>query len=198
MIKNIVAGKFKRDFLESCKKVHKAQVEKGHYKEFRDDTTLLLLIKSELFEAFEAYKSNKPLVSSITREALDNFYNKDADAAFINLYDSYVKGTIEGELVDVQIRLKDFIGFKEYDLNHHIVDIPAVGVEELTDFISFCAFIDYQLSRMLYGIIDPNNCLTAIITVLVQYSAALLQLDVMEKYKLYYNKITEKSKTKII
>jgi len=89
--------------------IHKIQVDKGFFDKPRETGTLLMLITSELAECLESDRKNKHSI-------LDNINNED----FIKSFEENVKDTFEDELADVFIRLFDFIGYYNVDIEKHV------------------------------------------------------------------------------
>lgn len=118
----------KKTLDDLAKEIHKAQQDAGWYDNERSDNTLLLLIKSELFECFEAYRKNKG-VKPLSPEVLDYMlYLTDTDTEhFKMLFEVKAKDGMADEFADMVIRLLDFTAYKK---------LKIVLVDRLE--ISFC------------------------------------------------------------
>ena len=115
---------------ELAKQYHERAKAKGFWDEPRETGTLLMLIVSELSEALEADRKNKhadlskmqPDVERLT-EIFKNSHARDlisADEPFKQAFEDNVKDTFEDEIADVFIRLFDFIGQRNIDIEKHI------------------------------------------------------------------------------
>ncbi|WP_052594128.1 hypothetical protein [Aureispira sp. CCB-QB1] len=113
---------------ELAKEIHKAQQEAGWYDNERSDNTLLLLIKSEMFECFEAYRKNKG-VNPLSPAELDYLLRLSIIEAeqFKSLFELRVKDGMADEFADMVIRLLDFVAYKK---------ITIIQIKRLE--ISFC------------------------------------------------------------
>lgn len=132
---------------------HRNAVEKGFYEayptlESRDDreyrTSRANLITSEISEAYEAFRKNKiqPDKPSCVY-ILNNFEPQHAGEPdqitvdeFINLYNSFVKGTMAEELADVYIRVCDAVG--------------GFGMRKLNEADDFEELVNIKLENLLY------------------------------------------------
>lgn len=115
---------------ELAKQYHERAKAKGFWDEPRETGTLLMLMVSELSEALEADRKNKhadlskmqPDVERLT-EIFKNSHARDlisADEPFKQAFEDNVKDTFEDEIADVFIRLFDFIGQRNIDIEKHI------------------------------------------------------------------------------
>ena len=86
------------------REIHNKMIAKGHWDNEREIGTLLMLIVTELSEAFEAYREDR--YANIS---------KGVDA-----FKSHIKDTFEDEIADVFIRLFDLCGFLNIDIEKYI------------------------------------------------------------------------------
>jgi len=102
---------------ELAKQYHERAKEKGFWDEPRETGTLLMLMVSELSEALEADRKNKhaDLETFDYREDERNC-SEDFQADFQQL----IKDSFEDEIADVFIRLLDFIGQRNINIERHI------------------------------------------------------------------------------
>jgi len=136
---------------------HRNAVEKGFYEayptlESRDDreyrTSRANLITSEISEAYEAFRKGK-IQTAGTRAAIfamEFLAQFDPSRAgepdqitvdeFINLYNSFVKGTMAEELADVYIRVCDAVG--------------GFGMRKLNEADDFEELVNIKLENLLY------------------------------------------------
>ena len=90
------------------KEAHETAKLKGWWDEPREDGTLMMLMVSEISEAMEEIRSNKPCVYA---------YSPTNDTMYISHIDKY-KLKPEGaavELVDCFIRIADYFGHRGWD-----------------------------------------------------------------------------------
>lgn len=108
---------------EACKKWHQEMLDKGFTK--KDVPTHLMLIVSELSEALEADRTNNHAnymafeysikhlqKSEKTREERERDYKHD--------FEWHIKDSIEDEIADVFLRLMDFCGAYNIDIDKAI------------------------------------------------------------------------------
>ncbi len=93
------------------KEIYIENIEKGFWKDDRQIGTLLMLIVSELSEALEAHRKNK---SSTDISLIEN------SESFKEEFELHIKDTIEDEIADTFIRLFDFCGYLNIDIDKHI------------------------------------------------------------------------------
>lgn len=103
---------------EVAKSAHKNAKEKGFYDTKRDNGELFMLMVSELGEALEAHRKGK--FSNIIDYSLMGEFD-------LLEYDAHIKGTFDEELADTAIRILDFCGCKELEINLN-------GYAEVGDF----------------------------------------------------------------
>ena len=98
------------------KKIHELNVKKGFYDEQPSKDRQLMLVVSEVSEAYESVRKN--LVA-------DSVFVKESTIFPINLVSNkefkiYVKDTEEDEIADSIIRLLDYCGNHGIDIDAHI------------------------------------------------------------------------------
>lgn len=99
-----------------AKQLHEKAKAKGFWDEQRETGTLLMLIVSELSEALEADRKDKHTNKNTMVKLL---YENDL-TQFVPVFQNDVKDTFEDEIADVFIRLLDFIGQRNIDIESHI------------------------------------------------------------------------------
>lgn len=133
---------------ELSKKVYQLQIEKGWCKldEKRDVETLKILILSEAFEAFEAYRKGNYAQLHISKlevlkKYLDNYPNLKSTQ---DNFKEFVKDTFQDEIADVAIRALDLAGYLglgllDFGLSTYIEDSYnyAQHLGNLVDIINY-------------------------------------------------------------
>jgi|WetSurSiteA1Bulk_404760.scaffolds.fasta_scaffold03932_2 hypothetical protein len=114
---------------ELAKQFHERAKAKGFWDEQREIGTLLMLMVSELSEALEAdrkgqyAKIDDPqfiIDGKTIREDLDLATKENDMVKFEDIFRTQVKDTFEDEMADVFIRLFDFIGQRNIDIEKHV------------------------------------------------------------------------------
>ena len=114
---------------ELAKQFHEKAKAKGFWDEPRETGTLLMLIVSELSEALEADRKwqyakiddDEFIIDGKTiREDLDLAIKENDMVKFEDIFRTQVKDSFEDEIADVFIRLLDFIGQRNIDIEKHI------------------------------------------------------------------------------
>jgi len=101
---------------ELAKQFHEKAKSKDFWDKPRETGTLLMLMVSELSEALEADRKNK----HTNKNTLVKLLYENDPTQFVPVFQSDVKDTFEDEIADVFIRLLDFIGQREIDIESHI------------------------------------------------------------------------------
>ena len=94
---------------------HKFQIKIG----FTDSNIVqrLMMVHSEISEAFEAYRKNK--FANVKAQKLDCVVI-DGSEAFKEHFEANIKDTMEDEIADAMIRLLAFCGENNIDIEYHI------------------------------------------------------------------------------
>lgn len=100
---------------ELAKQCHERAKAKGFWDKPIETGTLLMLIVSELAEALEADRKNKHADVKQFEYEMTRVPH-DYEPAF----KVYIKDTFEDEIADVFIRLLDFVGQRNIDIEKHI------------------------------------------------------------------------------
>ena len=114
---------------ELAKHYHERAKAKGFWDEPRETGTLLMLMVSELSEALEADRKGQYakiddaefiIDGKTIREDLDLAIKENDMIKFEDIFRTQVKDTFEDEIADTFIRLLDFIGQRNIDIEKHI------------------------------------------------------------------------------
>ena len=106
---------------EYAKSIYEANKAKGFWDEKRSQLELLVLVQSELFEAFEAVRKDKvhvdelQILNNLTKNVDKKFPKLNADN-FKQRFVENVKDTLQDEIADTIIRLLDFAGSRDMKL----------------------------------------------------------------------------------
>ena len=101
---------------EIQREIYKVNVEKGFWEDRKNVGEVLMLIVSELGEAFAHRKSRKALVELFDAKAIDRTDAEDYQADF----EQCIKDTFEDEIADTVIRIFDMCEGFGIDLERHI------------------------------------------------------------------------------
>lgn len=167
------------DYNKLAAEIHAANVKKGWHEKPRDFEELILLIQSEVFEAFEAMRKGKFSEKAHTDILFDQ-WNRNGffdPSEFLTT----IKNTLEDEVADTAIRLMDMAYAKGFE-------IPPVKYRPRFDksLFSISAFIG--TSGRMYHNCDANQ-----VSVMLGWCEAMAEtydFD-LEKHiylKLQYNK----------
>ncbi len=100
---------------EYCEGAYMNALEKGFYEKPGSVAERLMLMVSEISEALEADRNDRHLEIDCGQILLE----KD-DVEFKASYETLVKGSFEEEISDLMIRIFDFCGHSEIDLEKHV------------------------------------------------------------------------------
>lgn len=101
------------------KKAYQNALSAGWWDNEREFGTILMLIVSEAAEALEADRTGTKL--DISKDRLSQIIAMDSVEDFRLAFKENVKDTIEDELADIVIRVMDYCGRKDIDLESHVV-----------------------------------------------------------------------------
>ena len=183
---------------------HSIQVEAGWYKTHRTDSLLIFLIRSEVFEMFEAWRKDKvsqtPSIVGNGADVVDGekedtishlsmLLDMEDEVKFKRLFENFIKDTLQDELADIYIRIMDFIGYKKmtFDVENdikrgiNVCATPFTVIAQL-DSILYCMNNDVEKEYKGYLL----NC-CRIIQNFCQVNLYDLELHV--NLKLKYNKL---------
>lgn len=111
----------------------------GWHKEKKSSRHWLCLVISELMEAVEADRKNKYAENvefnfRMEHNIMDlKLFGNELETAFSVAFDSMIKNTVEDELADACIRLLDYAGVTDYDLdNFNYENSDADDYSEMT------------------------------------------------------------------
>lgn len=184
---------------ELSKKVYQLQIDKGWCKpnEKRDIETLKILILSEAFEAFEAYRKN---VYSPSSSSLIPLYSSiDTWGSSHNvIFKEQVKDTFEDEIADVAIRALDLAGYLELDFGDYTLNTLPVyyklegDKDQYTKALKVLGNLTLPdtKSKYIWGNYSPSLNLVFNILQWCKEVAYVFNFDLMQhiELKLAYNK----------
>ncbi len=163
------------------KRCYEAAKANGWHEQQRTLNEFILLIKSEMFEAFDAYRSNKYAKNNIekSKTAIEFFNENVFDKGF---YEMCIKGTFDEELADTAIRIFDFIGFlNETPERFNIAVSNGIFIPSFTQF-------DIFATSLLNNSIDGKK-LSYLLEIVFEISeASEINLIQHIDLKLEYNK----------
>lgn len=97
-------------------RVYQNAVNHGWHEEKKSKGHWLCMVISELMEAVEADRNRKYAYESVINAEIRPLLETKNDA-WKSHFEEYIKNTVEDELADVCIRLLDFAGVIDFDLN---------------------------------------------------------------------------------
>lgn len=127
-------------------RAYKCAVVHGWHEENLSDEHFLCLVISELMEAVEADRKEKHADTKKFNQELDYYihemklYGENYDKAYRDVFEYYLKDSVEDELADACIRLLDLAGLRNCELLY----MDSLYIEEIsfTEFsYMFCSFI---------------------------------------------------------
>ena len=175
----------KMNYNELAKDAHQTAIDKGWYETKRDTNGLLVLILSEFFEAFEAYRNNK--FAALEQHDTIIRYTDDfiKDVVFKEKFKKLIKDTLEDEIADVAIRSLDMAGFLKLDIDN----VKPIAL--INDF----SIITKNFTNLISGMYDEQmtGVKIAIILSFLEGVADLYKFDLCKhiKLKMAYNSLRE-------
>lgn len=94
------------------------EFSRNHYPD-SDMVTRLMLINSEIIEAFEAYRKNKYSQTKQFEANVESF-GDNKPQLWKEQFEYLIKNSLEDEIADSIIRLLDFCGRYDIDIEKHI------------------------------------------------------------------------------
>lgn len=169
------------DYNKLIDQCHSAAKKNGWWDEPRPHEEIILLIKSELFEAMDAYRSDKR-ANKFDVSVLEAQHIKEA---FKSLFKLNIKDTFEDEIADTAIRIFDYLGWLEYETPAQ----PCIPDLDTLDqgFMETLQILDLGLSSM-YDEMNLNFKLSDVLNTLFLLSKAYnFDLHTHIQLKLRYN-----------
>ncbi len=161
-----------------------------HDKEYPDEHWIMLVI-SELSEAIQADRSEKRANKELYLSEVDDFIKYTSEHIRPSVTSYYfheiISNTLEDELADVIIRLLDFAGLKNVDLEKfqpkmNVAKLESIKELSLTEFSFF-------ITKDLTAEIEEDMIIYAI-HLIERYASKKFQIDLewFIKEKMKYNK----------
>lgn len=130
-------------------KAYQCAVKHGWHEENLSNEHFLCLVISELMEAVEA--DRKGIKSQAVRFNKDmdylihelKLYGEKYDKAYIEIFNRYIKDSVEDELADACIRLLDLAGLRSVDLGE--VDFDELKCSE--------GFFDWSFTEAIFSLV---------------------------------------------
>lgn len=132
-------------------------VRSGWHEEDQSDEHFLCLVISELMEAVEAdrkgrYASKDRFIMEfeyIVNE--QNLHGHLYDAAYVSVFDKYIKDTVDDELADTCIRIFDLAGLRKTNLSD--IPFPIYNSNDHKDSRKSLTFTEwvYDVTRVITG-----------------------------------------------
>lgn len=130
-------------------KAYQCAVKHGWHEENLSNEHFLCLVISELMEAVEA--DRKGIKSQAVRFNKDmdylihelKLYGEKYDKAYIEIFNRYIKDSVEDELADACIRLLDLAGLRSVDLGE--IDLDELKCSE--------GFFDWSFTDAIFSLV---------------------------------------------
>lgn len=171
------------DLNELRDKAYQCAVAHGWHEENLSDEHFLCLVISELMEAVEADRKGKHADTIHFNQEMDyclrelKVFGENYDKAFIDMFEYYIKDSVEDELSDACIRLLDLAGLRNNNLSS--VSFPISNSSEHVEcrrkltFTEWCYDVTRVIARynksnfpigyLFIGILQEMCCIAEII-----------------------------------
>ena len=134
------------DLNELRDKAYQCAVAHGWHEENLSDEHFLCLVISELMEAVEADRKGKHADTLHFNQEMDyclrelKVFGENYDKAFIDMFEYYIKDSVEDELSDACIRLLDLAGLRDLQLTY-TNGFPIMKMSFTEYIYCMCSFI---------------------------------------------------------
>lgn len=148
------------DFNQLIDQCHSAAKKNGWWDEPRPHEEIILLIKSELFEAMDAYRSDKRANKLELNVVFTGGRSASKKIAFANHFRTHIKDTFEDEIADTAIRIFDYLGFLGLPVKKSVINTAYTGA-----FMAVLGNLDSHFVHVKHGTTDDTtvfrlvNCL---------------------------------------
>lgn len=168
---------------------HKIACDNGFEDEQLSERHSLCLVISELMEAVEADRRDKPRAKVDYLEL--QMENAIDDDDFTHNFECFIKDTVEDELADAAIRILSLCGMTDYDIGIGVTDIAKKG----DNSVELAYFKSARFTECIFTIVEDLmtvGCDLALYDLFVLADA--LDFDLMEhiKLKMEYNRTRER------
>lgn len=162
------------------KKSHEVAKGKGFWDKPNSSHVIVMLIISEIGEAVEAWRTNnKAEISPYVVEILDRDKYTEVEK---KIFEREIKGTVDEELADIFIRICDYLGF----VNRNMDESRSIPV-----YLFNNSFVEdmYQLTSTIVHCFDEDDILYPYLLVVIDNIASNYGIDLekMIEYKTKYN-----------
>ena len=143
------------NYNELSQTAHAAALKNGWYEKVQPINTYLMLIKSELYEALDAFRANKYTETTCTGLDIElkylNLFNEGrldrdelATKKTIDYFKNYIKDTFEDEIADTVIRISDFCGWYGIELG----EVKKIQTKPKGQYDSDLVDLDILITKM--------------------------------------------------
>lgn len=161
--------------------------QKGFIKEDYSHAHYLALITSELYEAVQADRKNRHVLSGDVKKVADAWYDTKKydlpDTYFIYMFQKHIQDTVECELADAFIRILSFAHTKGYTFPRYdgniILEYPG----------TFTEFVYHTTLDLLNPKYSLHTCLNNVLhNITGYYNARDIPLTYIVQLKMEYNR----------
>jgi NTP pyrophosphatase (non-canonical NTP hydrolase) len=187
------------DYNKLAIQAHEDAKANGWYEDKKDIEDLKILILSEAFEAFEAYRKAKYTTLTETGLNIELTYLGHYNAGLleletlskektITLFTQQIKDTFEDEIADVAIRALDLAGYLSMDFSLVFIEPIEVVFATKEDFPSILRELTSRIHRLFNRDVDALDVLS--IMRWCELCAKVYQFDLEQHIalKMAYNK----------
>lgn len=169
--------------------VYQNAIKHGWHDFNRPDEHWLMMVITEISEAVNADRKNIHADRNAFERNCAWWHLERHTEKGTELFERYIKDTVEDELADIVIRLLDFSGLRVFDLNLNISNIDTnTGLRDKFRIISFTEFCFTLCEEITHS---PNRyeCVKKTLTKIFQYAKVKdIDLSWFVGQKMIYNR----------